>query len=97
MTLLTVLPRLRTNNLKGLGATLTTNGTKIWLYRDRFGGKRKNMSFGVFPAVLLKVASEKRHDAEKLLDQRQDPAVAREAKRQEEQKTKHTFRVVGQE
>ena len=25
MTLLTVLPRLRTNNLKGLGATLTTN------------------------------------------------------------------------
>jgi hypothetical protein len=74
-----------------------TNGTKIWLYRYRFGGKRKNMSFGVFPAVLLKVAREKRHDAEKLLDQRQDPAVVREAMRQEEQKTKHTFRVVGQE
>jgi hypothetical protein len=53
------------------------------------------MSFGVFPAVPLKVAREKRHDAEKLLDQRQDPAVVREAKRQEEQKTKHTFRAVG--
>jgi integrase len=49
------------------------------------------------PAVTLKMAREKRHDAEKLLDQRQDPAVVREAKHQEEQKTKHTFRAVGQE
>ena len=74
-----------------------TNGTKTWLYRYRFGCKRRNMSFGVFPAVPLKMAREKRHDAEKLLDQRQDPAVVREAQRQEEQKTKHTFRTVGQE
>src|SRR5437588_7672399 len=82
---------------QGLSMRVQTNGTKIWLYRYRFGGKRKNLSFGVFPAVTLKMAREKRHDAEKLLDQRQDPAVVREAKRQEEQKTKHTFRVVGQE
>jgi Arm DNA-binding domain len=80
-----------------LSVRVQTNGTKIWLYRYRFGGKRKNMSFGVFPVVPLKMAREKRHDAEKLLDQRQDPAVVREAKRQEEQKTRHTFRVVGQE
>ena len=80
---------------QGLSVRVQTNGTKIWLYRYRFGGKRKNMSFGVFPAVPLKMAREKRHDAEKLLDQRQDPAVVREAKRQEEQKTKHTFRAVG--
>ena len=82
---------------QGLSVRVQTNGTKTWLYRYRFGGKRRNMSFGVFPAVPLKMAREKRHDAEKLLDQRQDPAVVREAKRQEEQKTKHTFRVVGQE
>jgi integrase len=82
---------------QGLSVRVQTNGTKIWLYRYRFGGKRKNISFGVFPAVTLKMAREKRHDAEKLLDQRQDPAVVREAKRQEEQKTKHTFRAVGQE
>jgi hypothetical protein len=42
------------------------NGTKLWLYRYRFGGKRKNMSFGTFPAVGLKAAREKRHEAEKL-------------------------------
>ena len=82
---------------QGLSVRVQTNGTKIWLYRYRFGGMRKNISFGVFPAVTLKMAREKRHDAEKLLDQRQDPAVVREAKHQEEQKTKHTFRVVGQE
>lgn len=82
---------------QGLSVRVQTNGTKIWLYRYRFGGKRKNMSFGIFPAVPLKMARGKRHDAEKLLDQRQDPAVVREAQRQEEQKTKHTFRTVGQE
>jgi len=49
-----------------------TNGTKLWLYRYRFGGKRKNMSFGTFPGVGLKAARDKRHDAEKLLDQGQD-------------------------
>jgi DNA invertase Pin-like site-specific DNA recombinase len=82
---------------QGLSVRVQTNSSKIWLYRYRFGGKRKNMSFGVFSTVTLKMAREKRHDAEKLLDQRQDPAVVREAKRLEEQKTKHTFRAVGQE
>jgi Arm DNA-binding domain len=51
---------------QGLSVRVQMNGTKIWLYlyRYRFGGKRKNMSFGVFPAVTLKMAREKRHDAE---------------------------------
>jgi len=82
---------------QGLSVRVQTNGTKTWLYRYRFGGKRKNMSFGVFPAVSLKMARDKRHDAEKLLDQQQDPAVVREAQRQEEQKTEHTFRTVGRQ
>jgi integrase len=82
---------------QGLSVRVQTNGTKMWLYRYRFGGKRKNMSFGVFSAVSLKMAREKRHAAEKLLDRGEDPAVVREAKRQQDQKTKHTFRTVGQE
>ena len=53
------------------------NGTKLWLYRYQFGGKRKNMTFGTFPGVGLKAAREKRHDAEKLLDQGQDPQPVR--------------------
>src|SRR5262245_59501789 len=82
---------------QGLSVRVQTNGTKLWLYRYQFGGKRKNMSFGTFPVVGLKAAREKRHDAERLLDQGNDPAVVREAKRREEQKTKYTFRAVGQE
>jgi Arm DNA-binding domain len=34
---------------QGLSVTVRPNGTKLWLYRCRFGGKRKNMSFGTFP------------------------------------------------
>ncbi len=82
---------------QGLSVRVQTNGTKIWLYRYRFGGKRKNMSFGTFPGVGLKTARKKRNDAEKLLDQGQDPAEEREAKRREEEKLKHTFRAVGEE
>jgi integrase len=82
---------------QGLSVRIQVNGTKIWLYRYRFGGKRKNFSFGVFPVVTLKMAREKRHASEKLLDQGQDPAVVREAERQENEKAKHTFRAVAKE
>jgi hypothetical protein len=34
------------------------NGTELWLYRYRFGSKRENMSFGIFPRVGLKAARE---------------------------------------
>ena len=82
---------------QGLSIVVRPSGSKMWLYRYTFGGKRKNLSFGTFPAVSLKMAREKRHEAEKLLDQGQDPAAVREAQRQEAEKTKHTFRAVGQE
>ena len=82
---------------QGLSVVVRPNGIKLWLYRYRFGGKRKNMSFGTFPGVGLKAAREKRHNAEKLLDQGQDPVAVREAKRQEDEKLKHSFRTVGEE
>ena len=82
---------------QGLSVVVRPNGTKLWLYRYRFGGKRKNMSLGTFPTVGLKAAREKRHDAEKLLDQALDPVAVREANRQEDEKLKHTFRAVGEE
>ncbi|OYX05666.1 MAG: integrase, partial [Rhizobiales bacterium 32-66-8] len=61
---------------QGLSVVVRPNGTRLWLYRYRFGGKRKNMSFGIFPGVGLKSAREKRHDAEKLLDQGRDHQLA---------------------
>src|SRR5215510_695478 len=77
---------------QGLSVVVRPNGTKLWLYRYRFGGKRRNMSFGIFPGIGLKAVRDKRHAAEKLLDQGEDPAAVREAKRQEDQKARHTFR-----
>ena len=62
------------------------NGTKLWLYRYRFGGKRKNMSFGTFPGVGLRAARDKCCATEKLLDQGQDPVAVREAKRNDDEK-----------
>jgi hypothetical protein len=82
---------------QGLSVVVRPNGTRLWLYRYRFGGKRKNMSLGTFPRVGLKAARSKRYDAEKLLDQGQDPVAVREAKRKEDEKLKHTFRAVGEE
>jgi Arm DNA-binding domain len=82
---------------QGLSVVVRPNGTKLWLYRYRFGGKRKNMSLGTFPGVGLKAARAKRYDAEKLLDHGQDPVAVREAKRKEDEKLKHTFRAVGEE
>jgi Arm DNA-binding domain len=35
---------------QGLSVVVRPNGIKLWLYRYRFGGKRKNMSFGTFSA-----------------------------------------------
>jgi hypothetical protein len=76
---------------QGLSVVVRPNGIKLWLYRYRFGGKRKNMSFGTFSASDT-AAREKRHNAEKLLDQGQDQVAVREAKRKEDEKLKHSFR-----
>lgn len=41
------------------------NGTELWLYRYRFGSRRENMSFGIFPASGSR-PHEKRHGAVRL-------------------------------
>ncbi|MGY3449791.1 Arm DNA-binding domain-containing protein [Bradyrhizobium sp. USDA 4353] len=44
---------------QGLSVVVRPNGTKLWLFRYRFGGRRKNMSFGTFPSVGLKARARK--------------------------------------
>jgi hypothetical protein len=82
---------------QGLSVRVRASGTKMWLYRYRFGGNRKNLSFGIYPTVTLKMAREKRHAADMLLDQGQDPAVVRQAMRAKEKQFQQTFRNVSQE
>jgi len=40
-----------------LSVRVQVNGTKIWLYRDRFAGKRKNTSFDALPERRVTVHS----------------------------------------
>lgn len=53
---------------------------KYWRMDYRFGGKRKTLAFGVYPAVTLAQARRRRDDAKALLAIGQDPS---EAKREE--------------
>jgi hypothetical protein len=66
------------------------------LQRRRPGRLDRSLA-ATLTAVGLKAAREKCHEAEKLRDQGQDPAAAREVRRQENETARHTFRAVGQE
>jgi len=61
------------------------NGTKLMAL------PLKNIAFGIFPIVGLQAAREKRHDAEKPHSQCQDPAIDREAERQENKRQNTSF------
>ena len=55
----------------GLGLHLLVNTTgKYWRLAYRFGGKQKTLALGVYPAVSLKDARERRDEARKLRDMR---------------------------
>lgn len=49
------------------------NGTKFFRYDYRFSGKRKSMSFGIYPTISLKEAREKAAETKKLILAGTDP------------------------
>src|SRR5215472_9154279 len=51
----------------GLHLLIQANGSKLWRLAYRFGGKQKTLAIGVYPAVTLKHAREKRDEAKRLL------------------------------
>ncbi|WP_027824420.1 tyrosine-type recombinase/integrase [Laribacter hongkongensis] len=66
----------------GLGLHLLINTTgKYWRLAYRFGGKQKTLALGVYPAVSLKDARERRDEARKLLAADIDPGEARKAQK----------------
>nr|WP_264674105.1 integrase arm-type DNA-binding domain-containing protein [Laribacter hongkongensis] len=66
----------------GLGLHLLINTTgKYWRLAYRFGGKQKTLALGVYPAVSLKDARERRDEARKLLASGIDPGEARKAQK----------------
>ncbi len=61
----------------GLHLLVQPNGSKLWRFRYRFGGRQKMLAFGAFPTVSLAVAREKRDEARKLVANGTDPSVKR--------------------
>ena len=62
---------------RGLFLLISPSGGKWWRFRYRFNGKENLLSLGVYPAVGLDEARQKRDEARQLLAQGIDPAVAR--------------------
>jgi integrase len=54
-----------------------TGAGKYWRMDYRYAGKRKTLALGVYPAVKLKQARDKRDEARELLAQDKDPSVAK--------------------
>ncbi len=61
----------------GLHLLVQPNGSKLWRFRYRFGGRANMLTFGAFPTVSLATARSKRDDARKLLAAGTDPSVKR--------------------
>ncbi|MET0225846.1 MAG: integrase arm-type DNA-binding domain-containing protein [Dokdonella sp.] len=78
----------------GLFLLVNPNGSRYWRLKYRIGGKEKLLGLGVYPAVSLKLARERRHDARKLIAARIDPSAKRQA---DKIATEDTFEAIARE
>jgi len=82
----------------GMYLLVNPNGGKYWRLKYRFGGKEKVLALGVYPDVKLKDARGKRKKARALLDDHNDPGLAKkEQKRQGKIRAANTFEGVARE
>ena len=61
----------------GLYLLVCKNGSKLWRFAYRFGGKQKQIALGAYPEVTLADARDRREAARKLLASGKDPSVER--------------------
>lgn len=77
---------------------VTPSGSKLWRWSYSFDRKQKGMAFGAWPKVSLAAARAKRDDAQLLLDDLVDPAIAKKLKREERiEASRLTFELVARE
>lgn len=62
---------------KGLYLLVTPNGSKLWRWKYRFGGKEKKLGFGAYPEVSLSEARELRDQGRAAVRAGRDPMVER--------------------
>jgi len=82
----------------GLYLLVTPTGGKLWRFDYRYGGKRKVIAFGAYPAVTLSDARHRREDAKKLLANGVDPGAVKKAQKAAiVAETDNSFEVVARE
>ena len=62
----------------GLYLLVRKNGSKLWRFAYRFGGKQKPIALGAYPTVTLAEARDRREAARKLLADAKDPSLERQ-------------------
>ncbi|MDX9862522.1 MAG: integrase arm-type DNA-binding domain-containing protein, partial [Rhodospirillales bacterium] len=83
---------------RGLYLEISPAGGKWWRLKYRFAGKEKRLSLGVYPAVSLKAARERRDEARRLLTEGVDPSENRKAtKASSLERSGNSFEVVARE
>ncbi len=65
----------------GLYLLISPKGGTWWRFDYKFGGKRKTMSFGVFPQVSLREARQRREEAKRIIDDGGDPSATKKVER----------------
>ncbi len=82
----------------GLHLLVQPNGSKLWRFRYRFGGRENMLTFGTFPDVSLAAARGRRDDARKLLASGRDPSEQRKLDRLAAETAKrNTFGAIAEE
>lgn len=66
----------------GLYLEVMPNGSRYWRMKYRFAGKEKRLAIGVYPAVTLAEAREKREQAKKQRTNNIDPSAAKQESKQ---------------
>ncbi|AZL16457.1 DUF4102 domain-containing protein [Rickettsiales endosymbiont of Stachyamoeba lipophora] len=83
---------------KGLCLLVKPTGSKYWRFRYRFGGKEKEISFGVYPETSLKEARDKCDKTRKLIRANLDPSVVKkEEKIQQQLDTENSLELIARE
>lgn len=67
----------------GLYILINPNGSKLWRYKYRIGGKEKSISLGAYPTISLSEARRNRAELKKQISNNIDPAQERKKKKEQ--------------
>jgi integrase len=68
---------------QGLYLYVSATGARSWRYDYRFNGRRRTVTYGLYPALSLAMARDRHHDARRLLASGIDPAAKKRQDRRD--------------